>query len=716
MIKRRPLPDLLAPLAYALLAALALQQPLIHAGTHLTTFPAPGVTTDFYHFHWNFWWIGHALANGLNVYETNAVFAPATSSLALHTLSAAWYPVWWLGNALGGTVGGMNAVFFAALLLTAWAVYLLLRTTGAAPGFAFVGGAAVGFSALMRASIGWTNINLMAGFWLPILLLTWRQIVRAGSTRAALAWGAALGAAAWAMLLTDLQYPLLFAPVIVPYGLWLLLRAHGRRVRALSALVVAGGLAAALLFAGGTAGAILSYDRTGGAPTPADRATDIKFPACVVSTCADGAGISIVVIPVAIAAGAWVLARRRRIPRRAWGWLALAPLPLLLALGDSITIFGVSIPMPYPLLHNALGGLFRYPERFLPALATPALAFTGLALTARTRGRPRLRAGLAIGLFGLWLADSRVLAPLALQPIPTEYAFYDAIAADPFDYVVLEVPTGGSSGEGYVGRPQYSALQWYGIVHGKRMVNGHLSRVNTYSYFYMNTDDPMMAWLGQRRFLEPEPVAASLRERISTWPIGAIVVHRDLIAPDQHGIDEISAFLNSQRGLVCPLLTEGAAVVYRTNWHPDGCPPLALPTAPDGAALLDIGASADALIIGPGWHFPEPLFDLTVRWMGAEPASVIVDVPPADYTLTVRGQAYEAERVLTLAVNGQPVGEPIAVAPSGLAEYTFAIPRSAVGSGAGVVLTLSADGALPAPGTPPRDLSVMVEGMRLAGE
>ena len=704
-------PDLLAPAAYALLA---LYQPLFNAATHLVDDPYFGVTSDYYHFHWNFWWIGHALSNGLSVYETNYVFAPLTSSLALHTLSVAWTPVWAIGDAIGGTITGMNLVFLAALTLTAWAHYLLLRDLGIAPGLAFVGGAVVGFSTLMIGSIRWTNINLMGSFWLPILLLTWRRIVRAGSWRAAIGWGVALGAALWAMLLTDLQYPLLYAPVIVPYGLWTLWRARGSRLRAIAAIMIASVLAIALLTATGTLPALLAIDRTGGSPTPADRAADIKFPGCLLYNCNLDVSASALVLPVVIALIGWSLLRRRALPRTAWLWLALTAIPLSLSVGDSIAVAGSVIPMPYTLLHNAIGGIFRYPERFLPVFTLPALVFVLLTLTALTRRRPRARALIAVGLFALWLLDSQILDPLPLQPIPRDYAFYHAIGRENTDQVVVEIPTGGSSGEGYVGRPEYSALQWYGIVHGKRMVNGHISRVNTYHYFYMNTDDAMMAWLGQRRFLEPENVEAVLRERIPAWRIGYFVVHRDLIAPDQNAINEITTFFNARRDLVCPLLTEGDAVVYRTIWHPDGCPPVPLDQPAPGTYSIDIGASSDALYIGDGWDYPEALFDLDVRWTGgAESASVYVDLPPGGYRFTLRAQAYQEARVVTLTVNGQAVGEPFPVAPDGLADYAVSIPADAIADGQHVRLALTFDGAIP---VGERALAVMVEHMLFSAQ
>jgi hypothetical protein len=706
MFRARP-PDLLALAGYALLALLALAQPLLNAATHLPAAPVAGSVSDYYHFHWNFWWIGHALTHGLDVYHMNHVFAPFTSSLALHTLSAAWYPVWWAGAALfGGTAAGMNTVFFAALLLTAFAGYIFLRDTGVTPALAFPGGAAFGFSSLMLLSIGWTNINLMGGFWLPVLLLTWRRVVDSRSWRAALGWGAALGAACWAMLLTDLQYPLLFAPVVIPYGLLTLWQGRAARGRAIAALVLAGALAIALLTVAGTLGALLRYDRTGGAPTPAERAAEIRFPACLLAHCGGGVHASIIVVPVLISVliagglrrGLFARARRER-----WLWLGLAIAPLILSLGAAIAVGGVRVPMPYALLHDALGGIFRYPERFLPAFTLPALTFSLLALAALPG---RARRALAVALFAAWLIDARLLAPLPLMPIPPQYAIYPAIGAEALDQVIVEVPTGGSSGEGYVGRPEYSALQWYGIAHGKRMVNGHLSRVNTYHYFYMNYDDPMMAWLGQRRFLEAETVRAQMVERIPEWRIGYFIVHRALIAPDQHAIDEITAFFNGQPDLLCPPTIERDLVIYRTRWHADGCQADRTPPTRDGAYAIPIGSGDDARFIAGGWSYPETLFDLDVRWMQDVPAGLVIDLPAGSYTLMLRAQAYETPRTLRIALDGTPIAA-LTIAPDALAEYRLPLPEMVGGAR---LLTLTPQDAAPAGD---RLLSVMVEGVRL---
>jgi hypothetical protein len=50
------------------------------------------------------------------------------------------------------------------------------------------------------------------------------------------------------------------------------------------------------------------------------------------------------------------------------------------------------------------------------------------------------------------------------------------MGCEPYDYVVVEVPSGGGSGEVLVGDPFAAAFQIYGVVHGKRMVNGFVAR------------------------------------------------------------------------------------------------------------------------------------------------------------------------------------------------------------------------------------------------
>ncbi|MGQ9889922.1 MAG: hypothetical protein ACUVSX_15765, partial [Aggregatilineales bacterium] len=500
----------------ALIAFLALYNLVFHAPGYV----AGTGYTDFYHFHWNYWWIRHALTTpSLSVYETNYVLAPFTSSLALHTLTPFWYPVWALIEPVGGTTVAMVGVYLLAFTLAGYTLYLLLRREGAAPGLALAGGAAFELSPTMFTATFWTNVNLVAWFWLPVLLLVWGQIARA--PRRAL-WTLTLAVALWAMLLTDLQYPLFAVWLVVPYALLTLWQAPTlpRRLELLGAGAVAVAGALLLLWAAGPLPGILAFDTRTLALTPASDAAALRFPDGLLWHTTDGvprAHLALVGVVIALAVGGLrakpdsrlanvdlSLAMWRRGQGARWFWLALMIAPLLLSFGASTALAGVEIPLPYALLHAALGGMFRYPERFLPVFLIPAVLFTALTLTPMVRARPRAALfASALALLAV-IGAARTFSPLPVQPVPRPYAFYTALGREPYDYVVVEVPTGGSSGQGIVGTEAAQTLQFYGITHGKRMVNGHISRVNTWHFWHMRTDDALLAWLGQRRWLEPE--------------------------------------------------------------------------------------------------------------------------------------------------------------------------------------------------------------------
>ncbi|MEP7294468.1 MAG: hypothetical protein ABI835_21945, partial [Chloroflexota bacterium] len=212
-------------------------------------------------------------------------------------------------------------------------------------------------------------------------------------------------------------------------------------------------------------------------------------------------------------------------------------------------------------------------------------------------------------------------------------------------------------------------------------------------YWYMRTDDPMLAWLGQRRLIEPETVEAQMRQRIFDYPIGYFVIHRDLIGGVGSVTDqEILGYFNSLRDLVCPVWIEGEAIVYRTIWHPDGCPPRIPPQNEAGDYVIDVGSPDDLHYIGWGWHYAEPVGGLTLRWTGEYPQTQLyLDLPPGGYDLTITAQAFYEPRQLRILLNDQPLGDSVTVSVDVLHPYSFSIPAQLIGSGENLKLTLDYD-------------------------
>ncbi|MCS7070459.1 MAG: hypothetical protein NZM00_03065, partial [Anaerolinea sp.] len=456
---------LLIVVFYAGVAVLIMAHPLVALPDHVPTVP-DGSTSDYYHFHWNYWWIGHALTHGLDVYRTEYVMAPFVSSLALHTLTPVGWPIWALVTPFFGTAAGMAAVEIALLALAGIAFYGFLRQQGAARGWALVGGLMLEVSPLMITGIHWTNINIMGWFWIPLLLIVWGRIAATPVRRAGL-WIVLLGLSVWGMGLTDPQY-FLFAPfAIAPYGLWTLVRAGSWRARAglIAGLIAAGALALVLLIAAGPLDEILAFDTTTLALTPVDQAVAaIGFPECYVWHCDRGTPVGAVVLPLTATAFIYNIVRRpRRDPAR-WLWLACVPAPLILSAGPAIAVGTSAIPLPYVWLHEALGGMFRYPERFAPVFLIPAVTFAALTFSPSSPGssaRENQRAGgershdprrrrrilfFAI-LIAVILLDARIFEPIPVAPLPPAYATHRRMAADPVTYVVVDVPTAGMSGQ-----------------------------------------------------------------------------------------------------------------------------------------------------------------------------------------------------------------------------------------------------------------------------
>jgi hypothetical protein len=270
-----------------------------------------------------------------------------------------------------------------------------------------------------------------------------------------------------------------------------------------------------------------------------------------------------------------------------------------------------------------------------------------------------------------------------------------------------------------IGNPRAIQLQFYTVTHEKRTVNGFISRAPVESFWPLRTDDPMLSWLGQRRDLDAAFVENQFRERIPLWPIGYVVVHQDLIGRGGATVQEIIGFLNQLDDLLCPVWVEGETVVYRTSWHPAGCPAhLPDETAP-GVYTIDIGSPGDERFIGWGWHWPEAVAGLTLRWAGEYPQTdMYVDLPPGSYSGEIVAQAFWENRTLQLLLNGEPVSPEWTVLPGSLQTFAFTLPTEAVEDGQHLKLTLAYDAVIvPAEvgqSADPRRLAVAVDRLTFA--
>jgi hypothetical protein len=697
----------LAALGFFGVFSLLILHPMLFAtGTHFAGF-------DYFNYHWNMWWIRHALTTpGLSVYESNYVFFPAVNNFGYHALSAFWFPTWAVLEPFVGTFTAFNVILVICCTLNGYLMFALLREEGVSVPWALLGGFILQTLPITRYSLYNTHLNLMNWFWLPAHLLLWRRVVasvESGDLRRVAGWAVLHALAIWGLGLSDLQFPIFVGFLLVPYGLYTLWRSP-RRVRIAAVGVVIVGIAAVLLWAFGPLPHIVRFRGTL-APGSVENRPGIPFPLGYLTTSetwwewnTPSLGASVTVLVLASLAVSIVSTLRRKATHSPYNpnkpitprlfWLLVMLPPLIFSMGPDIVIGDLRIPMPFRLLHAQTNGMFGMPWRLAPIYVIAALVFIGQ--TATTRGWAKLSPLAVAAIIFLVGIDVRVFESAPLKPLPPRYTFYETMRDEPYDYVVVEVPTGVGTGEVLLGKQEAIQLQLYGMIHEKRTVNGFISRAPVESFWWVFTDDPMFAWLGQRRMLEADTVREQLRQRIWEWQIGYIVIHKNLIDPYDPARSEIVGFLNGLPDLVCPAFLEGDAVVYRTAWHPDGfaenCPPRT-PESVNGDYRINIGEQGDDRFIGAGWHNPEAVPGTMVRWSGREPqAEIVVDVPPGAYTLTVHAQAFHQPRELSVTVNGEAVGVAM-VSENGFTSLSFDVPESAIGEGRSVRVVLQYDGA-----------------------
>jgi hypothetical protein len=679
---------------FAALSCIAIYQPLFNAATHTgSDFP-----TDYAMMNWNFWWMRHALTTpGLSIYETNFLLFPAQNNLAYHTLTPFWFPAWALLEPFTGTLVAMNIIFVIEFTLAGYVCWLLLRRERVPTGLALAGAAVFQLTPATLLAVMVSHVNYVSIFWYPLQLLLWGQVARGVSRgERGVFWATIQGLAFYGMMMTDLQHIIFLSVLLIPYGLWTLIQMPGwtARIRLAGLGILALAVMVALLWFAGPLPYIFTFDTENLSPMPIADARGIPFPQGYLmrfETWQRRISLGMFVLPgllLSLLASLTLLRRKIRDSGR-WFWLAMLILPLLLSAGPTIMFGNTAIDMPYTLMHRLFGGLFRVPARFAPVIVLPALIFIG-----RT-WRPIFPRHVWLGAALILIVSAELIlyGQMPIQPVTRPYTFYETMGAESYNYVVVEVPVAGGSGEAWVGNFRAMETQFYGITHGKRMLNGSIARVPLDHFWHWLTDDPMLSWLGQRRFLEPDLIEPQLQQRIFDWPIGYIVIHRDLVGREAIANQEIIGYFNSLPDLLCPLWIEGDAVVFRTASHPDGCPGRAPPEIEPDVYQIDIGAAGDEHFIGMGWHRQEVIAGLPMRWAGQEPQThLYVDLPPGTYQLELTAQAFQRDRELEIQVNGESVGA-TTVPVDGLAPLRFTIPADLIGDGQHIDITLIYDSA-----------------------
>jgi hypothetical protein len=685
---------ILALVFFALLSTISLYALVSHLGSRVPMFY--NGEFDYYHFHWNLWWVRHAITTGQNPFYTDMVLAPFEHNLSYHSLTASLLPVYAVLEPLVGHLRAANLIIPINQALTGWLMFILLRRQGVSHAVALIGGLALGWLPYMLDHAASGHLNLLTVFWLPVALILWERVA---STRS-VAWAGLAGLGLWSMWLTDTLIVFWAGLLLAPFALLTLVQMPDRRARV--RLVGLGVLALALTFALswiiGPLRPTLAFDSSD--LQPAQMSTLRAYSLPLRALYAPGLGRSHEIglerddtpglLLVALVMVAMVVRGSNRLR---WFWLGAAILPLALTLGPDVDLFGARIPLPFRLVHEAFDGQMRTPIRFTPPAITAAIIFLAWSFDPWVRRlRARTIRPLLVGVVALaFAADLGIFRPYPAAEPPPSYDFYAMMRGehyDDYDYVVLEVPSGPYTGWRPVGsHPEAMA---YGAIHEKRMVSGLLSRIPLTKHLFYE-QSPLMGWLAGVRPLDSARVIGELNEIVRDWPVGYVVVHQSWM--DSARTLETLALFNEHPSL-CFIEVEKDAVLYRTTSHPKGCPPRIPPETAPGVYTVDLGLPGDEGFVGHGWYWPEDIGGVAARWAGGDPEALIHASLPAghSYTLTVRATAFAQPRTVTVVANAERLGQ-FTAAPGEWDDYTVTIPAALVErAGGDLVFSLTADG------------------------
>jgi hypothetical protein len=555
---RRYHPDLIALGLYILLTGVLTWPMLCQMSTHLI-----GQSTDTYINPWANWWTEKAIREHLPFYFTDYMFYPYGVSLTLHSFSHFNTLLWFILRPLMGNLPAYNTTVLVTYPLSAYGMFALVRYLTRSTRAGFIAGLIFAFSPYHMAES--VHPVLVTTQWLPLFMLYTIKVIRSRDRQILHALLALLflwltGLSSWHLLV----FALMLAATYAIYSL-----VAERRLWDWRTVLVLAGVALGC----GVLLAPLAY------PMFREQLlTNTPYLAVPVQL-AEGNDLLSFVLPgpyhpvlgrfTAPVHERFKLAGRRpaylgfaalglalvglKVNRRStvyWGLAGL--LFLVLSLGPYVKIYGFRLHdfvLPWAI---PFAGFFRNLYRFniLISFCLAVLAGWGAAywmehLSHRQRTRPTLlTAGLAIVILLEYLSIPMPRTELRVSP------FYYHLASEDDSIAIVEFP---------LGRRRDKEYMYYQTIHGKRTVNGQVSRTPQDAYRFLD-EVPILsalyaneppAWSSRHLFAQLAPL---VREDITY-----IVLHRQWFDPGQ--LEEWGDYIAFP-----PTFEDDQIIVYRTQY------------------------------------------------------------------------------------------------------------------------------------------------------
>ena len=667
---------LLIPAAYTL-AALLLTWPLAaHFGSHV-----PGNGVDDPPLTWNLWWIKHALLEqGTNPFACDYLFYPIGINLAFYTLTLLNGLLSLPLQATLGLIPAGNLLLLSSFVLGGYGTFLLASRFAESQFAGFVAGLLYAFASVKMGYAALGQWNIASSQWVPFYILFLFKM-REDPHRRRYPLLAAL------FLLFQAYAELTYATFLVLFTLlWMLWHCRTKRdlaQPALVGLIFAIGLLPILtmmlpdmlaegdiLVEGGGFADVFSADLLGFFvptmyhPLFGSWVERFRFDHTV------GQHIYLGYTVLALAA-VGVIAGRRRPSVRFWLLAALAF--WLLTLGPTLRINGHDTGLPLPFALIARLPFFkgnRYPSRYsvmlflsLSILVAFGVQTVAAGLRAGRRARPLSAVRYLFLTTALLFEHLCLPLPLSdMRPPPV----YDAIAAMPGDFTLLDLPVAWRNGFRVTGtqHPIIMFAQYYQTVHGKRLLAGNTSRNPPLKFQYF-TESPVintLIALETGHTVDPTVIAADralAADVLRFFNIQAVVVHPES-GPEM--IPYVEKVMPVEK-----MDTGGPAddtVAYRVD----------LPPWP-ARWTVEPGEPLSRLSYAEGWGLPAG----GIIWAQRKTARLLVPLDGQAARMTFHAYAPGPDQRLRVEVNGRAV-QWIGMAV-GWMEYEVDLPQAAVRRG-----------------------------------
>lgn len=558
-----------AELDWFALAALALFGLL----TPVLTWPLPftmdrslaGYSVDVYINPWADWWTKKALIEGLDFYHTDYMFYPRGASLVFHSFSHVNTFISLLLTPLVGHFVAYNVVILLAYVLSGFSMYLLAHyLTGCRPA-ALISGLLFAFCpyhmfesahpvlvttqwmplfamALMRTihdpDAGRIRQPLLAGCWFLLTALSsWHLMVMLiGWTALYLLYSLLYERSCWSpQVWRSLLLLAIVAGLSVTPFLWPIIREQLAKDTTYMAVETDEGLGNDLVsfFIPNRRHPVFSsyftnmYDASGFVK---------KRPAYL--------GY----VPLGLTIAGTVAVRRKT-----RFWLLAGSFVFVLSLGSNVTFNGsplhtFQLPWAIPII-----SLLRHPFRLNTLLFFSLAILVGFGcreLHDWIARRNKVLAGGVLALVaGFMLFEYLVIPFPTTQPLPSS-PFFAQLAQEEGNFAVADFP---------MGRKQAKYYLFYQTIHGKKMVDGVVSRTPDDAYAFVDAS-PL---LGALRALTAPAPDLDIKEQfaiLAAQDIRYIILHKHLLEPGE--LENWQKWLSN---FPAPFYEDEWLIVYRTT-------------------------------------------------------------------------------------------------------------------------------------------------------